>query len=122
MAAETRVSRTAHFAARIVAAVPALVLLSASARASATVIAAKCSVISAAAEAVLLNSATLDAVTRLLPAAGRGLELCMLSDLVHALDFLQFSSSIWQVLQLAVRVAGETFVTRLIWSVIGMLS
>jgi hypothetical protein len=122
MAAETKVSRTADFAARIVAAVPALMLLSASARGSATAIAAKCSAISAVAAHVLLSSAALDAVARLLPVAGRGLELCMLGDLVHALDLLQFSGAIWHVLQFAGRIAGETLVTQLIWSVIGMLS
>jgi hypothetical protein len=119
MAAQAKTSRTAHFAARVAAAVPALVALSASAQASASLVAAK-SAITEVAAAVLQSSTTFDAVTGFLPNAGGGLELCVLGDLVHALDFLQFSGSIWRILQLASSVAEQSFVTHLISSAVSL--
>jgi hypothetical protein len=120
MAAQAKASRTAHFAARIAAAIPALVALSASAQASASLVAAKYSAITAVATAVLQSSTTFDAVTGFLLNAGGGLELCVLGDLVHALDFLQVSGSIWRILQLASSVAEQSFVTHLISSVVSL--
>jgi hypothetical protein len=120
MAAQAKASRTAHFAARIAAAVPALVALSASAQASASLVAAKYSAITAVATAVLQSSTTFDAVTGFLLHAGGGLELCLLGDLVRALDFLQFSGSIWRILQLAGSVVEQSVVMHLISSAVSL--
>jgi len=120
MAPQAKASRTAHFAARIAAAVPALVALSASAQASASLVAVKYSAITAVATAVLQSGTTFDAVTGFLPHAGGGVELCVLGALLHALDFLQFSGSIWRILQLASSVAEQSFVTHLISSAVSL--
>ncbi len=126
MAAQTKVSPTARIAVRIAATVSGLALLSASARASATAIAAKCSVFTAVASTVgstvFHSCAIFDVVAGLSAGAGRGLELCFLGDVVRALDFLQFSGAIWQILELAGRVAGQSVVTHLIASVVGLFS
>jgi hypothetical protein len=120
MAAQTNTFRTVTFAARLAATVPALVLASATVQASATLIAAKCATVTAAAAA--LDTGTMfDAVTGLLPSVGRGLELCVFAELVQALGFQQFSSSIWQVLQVVGSVAGQSFLSHAIWSAINLL-
>jgi hypothetical protein len=129
MAAQTKTSRRAHFAARftgitarIAAALPALVLASATAQASAKLIAANCAAATATAAVALHTRAALDAVTGMLPSGGRGLELCVFSELVQALGFQQFSSSIWQVLRVIGSVAGQSFVSHVIWSAVSLLA
>jgi hypothetical protein len=133
MAAQTKTSWTANFAARFVTRVGsgsaariagtvlALALAAATAQASATLLAAKCSAISAAAAVALPTSAMFDSVSGLLPSAGRGLALCVFSELVQALGFQQFSSSIWQILQVVGSVAGQSFLSHVIWSAVSLL-